>query len=595
MPSIEIPPNPEGLIEIRPTTYGGRGYFALSSIPANTLIHVSPSPYTLSIIRDFKKECCARCFHCNVGRNLKWRAERGNVAGFWFCGERCKREWAEEEDVGGLIGEAMECLERGFKRQKRAEPPQTPEEELENPELGASTLDEEMLERVWKDAANASSPKPNQIPDGEVDQEEARLITYALVRLHNSLSPSPLSPGSESSPTWHEFLHLQPNALPHFRSQPYMLPSHLHTFHFLRAVLPKRLKSVLTVENFRAVTARDPGNSFGIWEQGEEGGTGDGESEMLGWAMYPSASYFNHDCDPNTKKVRRGRAMTMVTTRDVAEGEELCISYGHLEDDVRERRRRLEDKFFFRCGLYTVYIYFSSARMSAASSISAIRIPATNGAATAAVIFAHGLGDSGAGWSFIADHYKREKSLQHIKWIFPNAPLRPITLNGGMRMPAWYDLTSLERVEEAEDSVGMLQSVETIHALVKETIESGIPADRIVIGGFSQGSAMALLSGMIHKEKLAGIAGMSGYLPMASKLVDMRHPHNHDTPIFMAHGTADPVVKFQFGKMSMEFLKEKLGMEKIEWREYPGMGHTADLKELADFARWLEKVVPPKN
>ncbi|ODQ50607.1 SET domain-containing protein [Saitoella complicata NRRL Y-17804] len=343
MPSPETPPTPSNSIEIRPTTYGGRGYFALSPIPANTLIHVSPSPYTLSIIRDFKKECCARCFHCVVGRNLKWRAERGNVAGFWFCGERCKREWEGEEDVAGLLGEAMECLERGFKRQKRAEPPRTPD----GKEVGraSTTMDEEMLERVWKDAADAPWPKHGQIPDGEVDQEEARLITYALVRLHNFLS----SPGSESSPTWSDFLALQPNALSHFRSQPYLLPSHLHTFHFLRSVLPKSLRGVLTLENFRATTARDPGNSFGIWEQAE-GEEGDGESEMLGWAMYPSASYFNHDCDPNTKKVRRGRAMTMVTARDVAEGEELCISYGHLEEDVLERRRRLEDKFFFRCG-----------------------------------------------------------------------------------------------------------------------------------------------------------------------------------------------------------------------------------------------------
>ncbi|CAM0137379.1 hypothetical protein VKS41_003264 [Umbelopsis sp. WA50703] len=207
---------------------------------------------------------------------------------------------------------------------------------------------------------------------------------------------------------------------------------------------------------------------------------------------------------------------------------------------------------------------------------------------TGTVIWLHGLGDSGAGWSFMAEHLARQ--FPTIKWVLPNAPNIPITLNGGYRMPGWFDLSSLSFTEKMiEDEKGMLSTVSTVNQLVRNEVDNGTPADRIVLGGFSQGSAMALLTGLTSEYKFAGIVGLSGWLPLHSKVFSMASDANRKTPIFMGHGDRDPVVQFAYGSKSADLLKSK-GYN-VEFHSYKGVVHTASDEEISDVAKFLNGVL----
>ncbi|SMR42011.1 unnamed protein product [Zymoseptoria tritici ST99CH_1A5] len=212
---------------------------------------------------------------------------------------------------------------------------------------------------------------------------------------------------------------------------------------------------------------------------------------------------------------------------------------------------------------------------------------------TATVIVAHGLGDSGAGWYFLAEEFRRKQLFPETKFIFPNAPQIPITVNGGMRMPGWYDITSFsDLASRTEDEAGILRSQKYFHQLIDEEIKSGIPSERIVLGGFSQGGALGLLAGVTAPQKLGGIFGLSCYLVLQSRLKELipKDSPNAKTPIFMGHGTADPVVQYQWGKASSEALKEH-GYE-VDFRSYANLPHSAAPQELEDLAAWLKTRIP---
>ncbi|KAJ3030310.1 UNVERIFIED_CONTAM: hypothetical protein HDU68_009463 [Siphonaria sp. JEL0065] len=177
----------------------------------------------------------------------------------------------------------------------------------------------------------------------------------------------------------------------------------------------------------------------------------------------------------------------------------------------------------------------------------------------------------------------------HVKWVLPNAPSIPITLNGGYRMPGWYDIISLDHTKRKEDEKGMLETVEKINKLIKEEIASGIKSKRIVLGGFSQGSAMSLLTALKTDIKLGGIVGLSGYLPLADKAEEFATTANQWTPIFMGHGDSDEVVSHTWGKLSAEKLKETLGRQ-VTFKTYRGMGHASSNAEMSDLARFLGEV-----
>lgn len=205
---------------------------------------------------------------------------------------------------------------------------------------------------------------------------------------------------------------------------------------------------------------------------------------------------------------------------------------------------------------------------------------------TAAVIWMHGLGADGSDFVPIV----RELDLTGcppIRFIFPTAHTMPVTVNGGYVMRAWYDIFAPDLVRR-EDETGLRHSQAQIEELIAHEIARGIPAERIVLAGFSQGCAMTLQTGLRHPEKLAGLMCLSGYLPLAPKIADERHPANQDTPIFMAHGRLDPVVVIERAEHSLQLLQD-LGYQ-IQWHEYQ-MQHSVCGEEVQDIGRWLAEVL----
>ena len=203
-----------------------------------------------------------------------------------------------------------------------------------------------------------------------------------------------------------------------------------------------------------------------------------------------------------------------------------------------------------------------------------------------AVIWLHGLGADGNDFAPIVPQLDLAGSPA-IRFIFPHAPVRPVSINGGMPMRAWYDILNAELVRK-EDEQGLRDSERTIQALIARENARGIPTSKIVLAGFSQGSAMTLLAGLRLDQKLAGLISLSGYLPLADKFAAERHSANQDTPIFLAHGTLDPVVIFARGQATHQQLEE-LGYS-VNWKTY-SMPHTVCLEEIDDMAQFLRKVL----
>ncbi len=204
----------------------------------------------------------------------------------------------------------------------------------------------------------------------------------------------------------------------------------------------------------------------------------------------------------------------------------------------------------------------------------------------ATIIVLHGLGADGNDFVPVA----RELDLRQIgavRFVFPHAPTMPVTINGGYVMRAWYDILGVDLVKR-EDEAGLRNSVKLVEAFIANEKARGIPANRIVLMGFSQGCAMALMTGLRHAERLGGIIGLSGYLPLADTTAAERHAANQDTPIFLAHGKVDPVVPLARALASRDLLV-KLGY-KPDWHEYP-MPHSVAPEEIDDINRWLLRVL----
>ncbi|KAI9023649.1 Phospholipase/carboxylesterase/thioesterase [Phycomyces nitens] len=221
-------------------------------------------------------------------------------------------------------------------------------------------------------------------------------------------------------------------------------------------------------------------------------------------------------------------------------------------------------------------------------SIPVVFQPTTNHTAT--VVWLHGLGDNGDGWSFLA---KQLSGLfPYVKWILPNAPLASVTLNRGSVMRAWFDVISTDPKKSMnEDCKGIDESFATINQIIKDEIERGIPSNRIVLGGFSQGCALSLFTGLTTEYKLAAIIGCSGRIPRANKILPAMTEANKTTPILMCHGDDDPVVSFEYGQECAARLK-MWGYD-VEFKPYPDLGHSASPQEVLDISSFLEKNIPP--
>jgi phospholipase/carboxylesterase len=204
----------------------------------------------------------------------------------------------------------------------------------------------------------------------------------------------------------------------------------------------------------------------------------------------------------------------------------------------------------------------------------------------ASVIWLHGLGDDGNGWSQVVGALGIP-SEQPVRFLFPHAPTMPITINNGMSMRAWYDFKDADFSSRA-DLPGVRRSAAHIEALVAREVGRGVAPRRIVLAGFSQGGAMALYAGLRHAERLAGIVALSTYLIDGPALATEASPANRDVPIFMAHGTQDPIVQFAWAEMSRRALVA--GGWNVEWHAYP-MAHAAVLEEIVSCGKFLSTVL----
>ena len=199
-----------------------------------------------------------------------------------------------------------------------------------------------------------------------------------------------------------------------------------------------------------------------------------------------------------------------------------------------------------------------------------------------AVIWLHGLGADGHDFEPIVPELV-DRSWPALRFVFPHAPVRPVTVNGGMPMRAWYDITGME-IAQKQDEAGMRASIAQLDELIAREIARGIVGENIILAGFSQGGAIALAGGLRHAQKLGGIMALSTYLPMAEKTDVEIVPGNRAIPIFMGHGTVDPIVPLRLGEMSRDAL-QRLGYA-VEWHSYP-MAHQVCAEEIADLRRWL--------
>jgi phospholipase/carboxylesterase len=208
----------------------------------------------------------------------------------------------------------------------------------------------------------------------------------------------------------------------------------------------------------------------------------------------------------------------------------------------------------------------------------------------AAVIWMHGLGDDGRGWSEVVPTLGLPKHLA-IRFVFPHAPIMPVTINNGMRMRAWYDIRQANLNERA-DVDGVRRSQAHVGALVAREASRGIVPGRMLLAGFSQGGAIALFAGLRLEARLAGVIALSAYLIAPERLADEASSANRDVPIFMAHGTHDQVIAFAWAEHSRDVLKA--GGWPLEWHAYP-MEHSAGVEEIVAAGAFITRVLTDRR
>ena len=209
------------------------------------------------------------------------------------------------------------------------------------------------------------------------------------------------------------------------------------------------------------------------------------------------------------------------------------------------------------------------------------------GPATASVVWLHGLGADGHDFEPIVPHLK----LPHVRFVFPNAPAIPITINGGFVMPGWYDIRNLElaaHVKDREDPAQIKKSADAVEAIIAREVQRGVPSERIVLAGFSQGGAMALYVGPRHAHRLAGIMVLSAYELMRDS--GGEHEANKDTPALFCHGRNDSMVPMFAGQAACESARKSA--REVRWYDFP-IGHEVSMPEIQTIAGWLRERLPP--
>lgn len=201
------------------------------------------------------------------------------------------------------------------------------------------------------------------------------------------------------------------------------------------------------------------------------------------------------------------------------------------------------------------------------------------------VIWLHGLGADGSDFAPIVPELNLPASM-NIRFIFPHAPIMPVTINNGHEMRAWFDIKASDLTSRA-DVDGMQRSVEQINALIEHEITRGIAPANIILAGFSQGAVIALMTGILSSKRLAGIIALSGLFPHADSVIQQAPAANHDLPIFIAHGTEDTVLPLSLGRDAYAALVK--AAYPADWHSY-AMGHSVCLEEINDISQWIQKV-----
>lgn len=208
--------------------------------------------------------------------------------------------------------------------------------------------------------------------------------------------------------------------------------------------------------------------------------------------------------------------------------------------------------------------------------------------AVGSVIWLHGLGADGNDFVPIVPEFRLPVDLP-IRFVFPHAPLRSVTLNNGYVMRAWFDIRALDKnITQGVDQKGILESVKSIEQLIEKEIQRGIPSEKIILSGFSQGSVIALITGLCYPKKLGGILALSGFLPGTEQLIAATSEANRSIPIFLAHGIEDTVIPHALGQVTYSFLKKH--NYPVSWHSYR-MAHSVCPDEIHDIARWLTKEI----
>lgn len=266
---------------------------------------------------------------------------------------------------------------------------------------------------------------------------------------------------------------------------------------------------------------------------------------------------------------------------------------------------KIPASYIRRCSAVALFLgflyYLLSLNMAAVNALKRIALPALS-KQSATVIFIHGLGDTGHGWEPVASMFRADPQLAHVKWVLPHSPIRAVTANMGIEMPSWFDILSFG-FNTTEDEQGMLQSVRDINAIITEEINNGTDPSRIILGGFSQGGTMSLLTGLTSERKLGGLVVLSGWLPLKQKFKAMASSHAASVPIFWGQGRDDPLVQVKFASDSVEFVKSQVGVpvasaqgepSGLSYKIYSGLAHSANEDELDDLKAWIKRVIPAK-
>ena len=207
----------------------------------------------------------------------------------------------------------------------------------------------------------------------------------------------------------------------------------------------------------------------------------------------------------------------------------------------------------------------------------------TGSPVTGSVIWMHGLGADGHDFEPIVPELQVDGA--RLRFVFPHAPVRPVTINGGISMRAWFDVLSLEHGTQ-QDEAGIRAAQQQVHALIQRENQRGIRAERILLAGFSQGGALALHTGLRYPERLAGLIGLSTFLPLDWTIDAESHDANRETPVFLAHGTLDPLVNASLGETTRSLLEER--DYHVVWKTYP-MPHAVCAEEIADLRSWISQ------